>query len=147
MKYEQALSRAAALCSQSEQCESQITEKLRRWETSEADIARIIAYLYDENYLDTGRFCRAFVSDKLRQNHWGRLKIRMALRQLRLPEADIEQALQVDDEEYADILRHVLAVKARTLHDTDSYVRRTKLLRHASSRGFEAEVVFDLLPE
>ena len=64
-----------------------------------------------------------------------------------LPEADIEQALQVDDEEYADILRHVLAAKARTLRDTDSYVRRTKLLRHAASRGFEAEVIFDLLPD
>ena len=107
---------------------------MRRWETSEADIARIIAYLYDENYLDTARFCRAFVSDQLRQNHGG-------------PEADIEQALQVDDEEYAEILRHVLAAKARTLRDTDSYVRRTKLLRHAASRGFEAEVIFDLLPE
>ena len=148
MTYEQALSRTAALCSGAEYCERQIEEKLRRWEMEEADITRILQYLKDEKYIDSERFCRAFTSDKVRYNHWGRFKIRMALRQLDLPDTDIDQALRdIDEEEYLAILNKVLDAKARTLRDTDPYTRRAKLLRHAASRGFETDLAYDLMEE
>ena len=148
MTREQALNKAAALCSGAEYCERQIREKLRRWEVGEDDSTRILQYLKDEKYIDNERFCRAFTSDKLRYNRWGRFKIRMALRQLGLPDEDIDGALaDIDEEEYLSILNKVLDAKARTLHDTDPYVRRMKLVRHAASHGFETEEVLDLLPE
>ena len=40
MTYEQALNKAAALCSGAEYCERQILEKLRRWEIGEDDAER-----------------------------------------------------------------------------------------------------------
>ena len=148
MTYEQALSRTAALCSGAEYCERQIEEKLRRWEMEEADITRILQYLKDEKYIDSERFCRAFTSDKVRYNHWGRMKIRQALRFQHLPDEAISEALdQIDDSEYQEVLSQILAAKSRTLHDSDPYVRRAKLLRHAASKGFEADLVLSLLPE
>ena len=72
----------------------------------------------------------------------------MALRQLRLPDEDIDQALaDIDDEEYTDILNKVLDAKARTLRDTDPYQRRAKLVRHAASHGFETDLILDRLEE
>jgi regulatory protein len=148
MTYEQALNKAAAMCSGSEHCESQIAEKLRKWEVAEDDAERIIAYLKDEKYIDTARFSRAFVSDKFRYNHWGRMKIRQALRFLHIPDNDINEALDgIDEQEYRDALEKIIAQKDRTLHDTDPYVRRAKLVRHALSRGFETNIVLSLLPE
>ena len=148
MTYEQALSRAAALCSRSEHCESQVREKLRQWDVGEDDSDRIIEYLYNEKYLDNERFARAFVSDKFRYNQWGRMKIRQALRFLRLPDDAIGQALQeIDDEEYADALRKIIDAKARSLRDDDPRQRHAKLVRHALSRGFEMDLVLRLMEE
>ena len=148
MTYEQALSRAAALCSRSEHCESQVREKLRQWDLSEDESDRIIEYLYNEKYLDNERFARAFVSDKFRYNQWGRMKIRQALRFLRLPDDAIGQALQeIDDEEYASALRKIIDAKARSLRDDDPRQRQAKLVRHALSRGFEMDLVLRLVEE
>ena len=138
--------KAEALCAQGEHCASQIEEKLRRWGAEEADIAPIIEHLFSEKYLDNERFCRAFTFDKLRYNRWGRFKIRTALRTLGLPDACIQDAMaDIDEEEYLDILNKVLDAKARTLRDTDPYIRTGKLVRHAVSRGFETDLALDLV--
>ena len=148
MTYEQALNRAAALCSSGEHCEKQIREKLEKWEVAEDDANRIIERLCEGKFLDSRRFCHAFASDKLRYNQWGRFKIRMALRMLNLPDTDIQEALDaLDENEYRNILNKILDAKARTLHDTDSYIRTGKLVRFATSRGFEADLVFEFVKE
>lgn len=142
------LKKAAALCSRAEYCASQIEEKLRRWGADPEETARIIARLTEEKYIDEERYCRAFANDKFRYNHWGRMKIRQALRFQHLPDEAISEALdQIDDSEYQEVLSQILAAKSRTLHDSDPYIRRAKLLRHAASKGFEADLVLSLLPE
>ena len=147
MTFEQALSRMAALCSASEHCESEIREKLQKAAMSDSDIERIVARLYDEQYLDTARYCRAFAHDRLRFARWGRLKIQQALRMKRLPNADISDALQeLPENEYRQALNETIAQKERSLHDEDSFTRRGKLMRFAASRGFTADEIMDALP-
>ena len=89
----QALSALAALCSRGEQAESDLREKLRKWEVSPADADRIIQRLKEENFLSDERYARAFVRDKFRFNGWGRIKIAHALRQKHIDSQWIEQAL------------------------------------------------------
>ncbi|MCR4995261.1 MAG: RecX family transcriptional regulator [Bacteroidales bacterium] len=140
MDYEQALSRMAALCSVSEHCESEIRLKLQKAALSVDDTERVISRLYAEGYLNTERYCRAFAHDKLRFEHWGRVKIGQALHLKGLPHEDIRQALQdLNGEEYRQVLHGVLAQKAGTLHDEDERMRRAKLLRFAAGRGFSAD--------
>ena len=147
MTFEQALSRMAALCSASEHCESEIREKLQKAAMSDSDIERIVAWLYDEQYLDTARYCRAFAHDRLRFARWGRLKIQQALRMKGLPHADISDALQeLPENEYRQALNETIAQKERSLHDEDSFTRRSKLMRFAASRGFTADEIMDALP-
>ena len=139
----------AALCSVSEHCESEIREKLQKVVMSDSDIQRIIDALYDNDYLDTARYCRAFSRDKLRFAHWGRLKIQQALRMKGMPNSDISKALSELDEELGDdyrrILKEALEQKERTLHDEDDYTRRGKLIRFAASRGFTMDEILGLL--
>lgn len=146
MTYEQALGRMAALCSTAEHCESEIREKLQRAALTETDIQRIVDYLYDEQYMDTARYCRAFAHDRLRFAHWGRVNIQQSLRQRGLPESDIRHALDdLPSDEYSRVLEGLLEQKARSLHDEDDYTRRGKLIRFAAGRGFTIDEVLHAL--
>lgn len=146
MDFSTALSRMAALCSTSEHCESEIREKLQRADMTESDIQRIVDLLYDEQYLDTQRYCRALAHDKLRFAHWGRLKIQQALRLKGLPDSDIRQALdELPEEEYREVLLTLIRQKQRTLPDEDDYTQRGKLIRFATGRGFTIDEILDTL--
>jgi len=144
--YEIALTRMTALCSTAEHCESDVRERLQRAGLCAEDADRLVGFLYDEGYLDTGRFCRAFAHDKLRFAHWGRVKIAQALRLKGLPATDIDIALdELPETEYAEALHSVLDGKARTLRDEDEYTRRGKLIRFALGRGFAMDEILDAL--
>ena len=139
-KTDEAFNRMAALCSAAEHCESDVRERLQRVAMSADDIQRIVDRLYEEHYLDTMRYCRAFVHDRLRFNHWGRMKIQQALRQKGLPQQDISQALsELSEDEYTQVLSDLLAQKSCSLHTEDDYTRRGKLIRFALVRGFTME--------
>ncbi len=145
LTYEQALQRLSALCSRGEHSSAEVRRRALAWQLSEADAERLVDYLLDERYVDDARYCRAFVLDKLRYNHWGRMKIYQMLRMQGLDEADIRQGMEaIDEEEYRKILTHVVQSKARTLADEDPRQRQAKILRHAASRGFELDALFAL---
>lgn len=148
MTYEAALARMAALCSVSEHCELEIREKLQRAVVSAPDIDRIVERLYDEGYLNTARYCRAYALDKLRFTHWGRLKIEYALRGKGLPQEDIREALdELPEDEYQRVLHDLLQQKARMIVDDDEYTRRGKLMRYATGRGFTADEINNSLED
>jgi regulatory protein len=141
---EQALGRVARLCSGSEHCSSQIREKLLSWGISAEDADNIIGYLIKEKYIDDIRFSRAYSHDKFCYSRWGRVKIRQMLRHLHLTEAEIAEGLEVIPEEaYMQTITDVLRQKNRTLHDTDAYQRKVKLIRYLLSRGYEMELAID----
>lgn len=144
--YEQALARAAALCSGSEHCSSEIRKKLLLWGLSPTQTEKAISYLIDEKYIDNKRFCRAYCLDKFRYNHWGRIKITQMLRMLEMDTSDINEGLEaIPEEEYQEVLQHILEQKNKQLKDSDPYIRKGKLVRHALSRGFETDLTIDLL--
>ncbi|MBQ8453900.1 MAG: RecX family transcriptional regulator [Bacteroidaceae bacterium] len=141
---EEALGKAASLCSQSEHCIYQIEEKLFSWGISDKDAEGIVSRLVEEKYIDNRRFARAYCHDKFCYNHWGRMKIRQMLRHLRLADEEIAEGMStIPDEDYSEKLNDVLRAKDRTLKDTDKYLRKGKLVRHLLSRGFETELAVD----
>lgn len=137
----------AAFCSISEHCESEVRERLQKAGVSPDEADRIVDYLYDEQYLDAARYCRAFSRDRLRFAHWGRVKIQQALRLKGLPDADIRQALEeLPEDEYLSILRSILQQKRRSLpDDEDAYTLRGKLIRFATGRGFSMDEILEHL--
>lgn len=142
MNEQQALSRLAALCAKAEYCTGDIDVKLRRWGLDEAARKRVIDYLVAHRYVDDARYCRAFVNDKIRYNHWGRRKIEQALWQKRVPEAVSAPVLDaVPEEEYLDVLRPLLKAKWPSISAATDYERSMKLIRFAMGRGFEIELI------
>ena len=144
LTYEQALSRAAALCSGSEHCSSEIRKKLLLWGLSPTQSEKAITFLNEEKYIDSQRFCHAYCLDKFRYNHWGRIKISQMLRLLEMDSTDINEGLDaIPEEEYQEVLQHILEQKNKQLRDSDPYIRKGKLVRHALSRGFETHLILE----
>lgn len=139
---QQALVRLESLCAASEQCQYEIMQKLRRWGISAGDSDEIIKSLVSRKFVSDSRFAVAFVRDKYRFGKWGRRKIALALAQKHIGREQIYAAMdEIDQEEYSEILRSLMRVKAKTNKEGNSFEGRTKLFRSIASRGYETSLI------
>ena len=130
--------KAEVYCLAAERCPSEVEAKLQQWGASPETSAHILEHLQKERFVNTARFCRAFVRDKYRFTQWGRMKIIQALRMKQLSSEAITGGIaEIDEEEYLSILRDLLASKRKSIHAKDDYELNGKLMRFAMSRGFE----------
>jgi len=137
ISFEQALHRLAAYCSRGERCVFDLRQKMRQWEIPEEDQKKIVQRLQDEKFLDENRFCRAYVNDKWKYNHWGTQKIAAGLKEKQIPPSLIREALSgIDSEVNREQLRQLLANKRKTVKGGSEYEIRQKLIRFAIGRGF-----------
>ena len=139
---EESFLKASYYCSLSEHCIKKVREKLVQWESPKEFIDPIIEKLLEQDYLNEERFSRAFVKDKFRFNHWGRIKIQTHLRALEISSENIAKAMEeINEDEYAEILDEIVEKKRKTIKKGTDYEIRAKLLRHALSRGFEYDLI------
>lgn len=148
---EQVYNRLTALCARGEHCAYDLDQKMWRWGMADADERqRVIDRLADERYVDHRRYARAFVSDKLAFNGWGRRRIALELQARRIEKDVISEALAaIDEEEYARRLRDFVQTQWQRLlrDDADDRTRWQKLMQAAVRRGFESDLVSRALSE
>ena len=138
----EALNKAAAYCTLCECCISEVSTKLTAWGVPHGEQEKIIARLIEEKFIDEERYCRAFVNDKVRFNRWGRIKITAALREKRLPQEHIKEALEnIDEEIYLQSLQETIDIKRRELKGKEDFATQQKIIRHAASRGYEPALI------
>ena len=138
----EALNKAAAYCTLCERCISEVSAKLTTWGVPYALQEEIMARLTNEKFIDEARYCRAFVNDKVRFNRWGRLKITAALREKRLPQEYIKEAMEnIDENAYLQSLQETIDIKRRELKGKDDFATQQKIIRHAASRGYEPSLI------
>jgi regulatory protein len=144
----EALSALSRICSKKEVCSSEAIEKLDNWGISDSDKKEIIDYLIKEKYIDDVRYATHYASDKFRFNKWGKYKIASALKIKKLPEDIIGQALDlISTNDYRILLREELEKKMHSIPKSSSYELKGKLYRFAASRGFENDLILELLNE
>ena len=71
----------ASYCAYQERSLLEIEQKLSEYHFSEEEEAKLIERLEEENFFNQTRFAETFAQSKFRQQHWGRNKIRHALKQ------------------------------------------------------------------
>ena len=139
---QQAFQKLAALCAKGEHCQQEMLEKMRQWGVSEEDQATVMARLAGERYVDDQRFTRAFVSDKIRYNKWGRRKVEQALWLKHIDKAIVAQVLDdIPDVEYISVLKPLLKQKHRSTKAASEYELTMKLIKFAISRGFTMDII------
>ena len=118
-----------AYCARGEHCPSQLRRKVLTDGGTAEKAEQLINHLIEEDYINTARFCRAYVHDKVHYQAWGRNKIRAMLIGLELPHNDIDDALlTIDEQIYTDNLLRL----AQSNHNKT----REQQLRFLLQRGF-----------
>ncbi len=145
----EALQKARNLCSKVEKCSFDIIIYLQKKGFDESEISEIITVLKEESYIDDNRYAHHFTNDKYKFNKWGKVKISYNLRQKGLKEINIEAALsKIDLKEYREILKGLIIKKSKILNkDLDEYTAKTKILRYATTKGFEFDLVNSVIEE
>ena len=95
----QAMNRAAALCSRSEQAPADIRVKLLQWGLSADEASHVLDQLTSQGFIDEQRYAQAFVNDRFAFNGWGRVKIAHQLRLKGISSELINEAMNLLDEE------------------------------------------------
>ncbi len=144
-KYKRLLGKAEQMCVSRERCLKDIETKLDQWDTPANWIDKISESLLKNNFINEERYCRAFVKDKFTINKWGKIKIKIALKQKGISETDIEKGfLEIDNEAYNTLVDKLLQEKWRTLKGKN-FEKKAKAVRFLQSRGFENEIIFDAI--
>jgi regulatory protein len=146
MNNKEALIKIRSICSRQEQCRQDILVRLSKWDISESDSDKIMLILEKEGFVDHNRYATSFANDKLKFNKWGKVKIRWMLRQKDIPEDIIERALSlIDDDEYFNTLSGELKKKIKSLRSDNEYDKKGKLVKFATQRGFEYEIILKVI--
>lgn len=143
------LSRAERYCANEEQCRTSVRKKLCDWGAPLDLSGKIITRLVDQGFIDERRYARAYVSSKLRNQKWGRLKVIYQLRAKQVPPKFITEALsEISDEEYHQIMLDVANTKWQTYDPAEAHAkRRSKLVTFMASRGYESPEIQEMLNE
>jgi regulatory protein len=141
-----ALAKLKKFCAYRDRCHAEVRDKLIKLEIYGDDLEEVIAELILEGFLNEERYTRSFVRGKFRINHWGRNKIKQGLKAKKIPDSLIRLGMEeIDAEEYEKILATLLQKKSNTLKEANPAIHQKKLISYAMGRGFEYEVIRNVL--
>jgi regulatory protein len=141
-----ALEKAMAQCSRREYCSDDIRNKLSLWGVDNDDIGKILRILISDNFINEPRYATAFVRDKFKYNKWGKVKISAHLRGKKVPQDIISSALDsIDNDLYIKLLRELIEAHRKSVKAKNQYDLKAKLLRYGLSKGFESNLLYDIL--
>lgn len=141
------LRRCMQLCSKKEYCKYDILQKLKYWKVERAVAEKVVQALEKDGFIDEMRYAKAFVNDKFKLNHWGKMKIKYYLRQKNIAEGIVKVCLEnIVAEEYKGVLMNEIDKKWRAVKTASSFEKKQKVLNYLVSKGFEFDLIMDLLP-
>lgn len=145
---QQAYIKAQQTCAYQERCQQEMRDKLYEWGLYSDDVENIIANLITDNFLNEERFAKTYAGGKFRIKKWGRIKIKIELKKRKISDYCIRKAMEeIPDKDYISTLQQLIVKKGKEVKEKKTEVRNYKIAQYAISRGFEGELVWDLLRE
>jgi regulatory protein len=142
------LDKMAKYCAYQERCVKDVSDKLKTFDIPEEEKVKILEYLLDNRFVNNERFATSFVRGKINQSGWGVNKIRFHLIQKGIDKELIDEALgQTDEEVYRQRLIDILKTKAKTVKAATEYEKKRKLAAYAMQKGFEGNLVWEVLKD
>ena len=126
----------------------EVEDKLDELQYGEGDILATVARLKELNLLDDEAYAREFVRSRLATKPVSRQKLYLDLRAHKLPEETVRIVLdELPKETEADNALEVAKKFWRQMSTLEEPVRRERVLRRLTSRGFSAEASLAAIQE
>lgn len=140
--------RATRYCAYQERSHDEVRKKLHSLGLRNDAIDEALSRLITDGFINEERFAKAFSGGKFRIKGWGRLKIEQALKQHDISSRCIAIGLrEIDEEDYRATLKKLMRKKSNSIVSENLYKRRDVISRYVIAKGFEPELVWELLKE
>ncbi|NRF41486.1 regulatory protein RecX [Pedobacter foliorum] len=141
-----ALAKAEHYCAYQERSQQEIRNKLYEWGLWKNEVEEIISELIQTNFLNEERFTMAYVSGKFKIKKWGKMKIKQGLKLKGVTEKMISNALKtIDYDEYLETILVLANKKLPSIKENDAYKRKYKLTSYLMGKGFESNLISEVL--
>lgn len=138
--------KACSYCAYQERSQNEVRIKLYDLGLYPSDVELVIVDLIQENFLNEERFAIAYTLGKFRMKGWGKKKIKQGLKLKKVPEKLIANALKkIDDAQYLEKLNKLIGKKKDLLKEKNQLKERYKLTQYALMKGYESDLIFDVL--
>ncbi len=145
---EQALKKAESYCAYQERAQQEVRDKLYEWGLKSTDVEEAIAKLISSNFINEERFAKAYAGGKFRIKKWGKVKIRIELKKKNISEYCIKKGMaEIEFRDYIKTLNYILEKKSKEIPNRKSQIKNYKLAQYAISRGYESDLVWDIIKE
>lgn len=137
----------AKYCAYQDRCHWEVENKMVEFNLIPEAKDEILIYLIQHNFLNEERFAKSFARGKFNQKNWGRIKIRMELKKRKIPAKMIESALrEINEEDYLKTLQNLFEKKKSSLkNECESFKKKAKIRNYLLQKGFESEIIADLM--
>jgi regulatory protein len=134
-------------CAYQERSHKEVRSKLIEFKVYGNDLENIIIELIEENFLNEERFACALARGKFYFKHWGRNKIKHALKQHQVSDYCIKKAMQeVHEEDYLKTIEKLTSKKMEELKkERNSFAKMNKLKNYLLQKGYEYDYISEQL--
>ena len=133
-------------CAYQERSHHEVRKKLYDYGLYSSDVEQLISSLITEGFLNEERYAKTFAGGKFRIKKWGRNKIVHALEGNGISKNCIQAGLkEIDASDYQSTLVEIIQRKIDTVREENLFVKRDKVARYAIQKGFEPELVWELV--
>ncbi len=144
----QAFAKIQKYCAYQERSHQEVKYKLYSYGLYSGDVEELLSRLITENFVNEGRFAKAFAGGKFRIKKWGKNKIEHKLESLGLTKNCISRGLkEIDSTDYTKTLRSLIKKKEIEVSEKNPFAKRNKVARFAISKGYEPELVWETVKD
>lgn len=133
-------------CVYQDRCHAEVEQKMREFVLIPEAKEEILLYLMKENYLNEERFTRSYIRGKFNIKHWGKTKIKIHLKQKGITEKLINRCYdEIHEDDYLKTVKRLYENYESKLKGLKDYQKKSKTITYLRSRGFEYEVILQVI--
>lgn len=142
--FEQILKKLENYCAYQDRSEWEVYQKALELGCLPPSATKAVSILKEAGFVDEARYVQSAVRGKFKHNGWGKIKIKQYLKQKKVPDTLIQNALEseIAHEEYKKMLEKLGQNKWKSLSsEKDAYKKKQKTIRFLVGRGFESSLI------
>lgn len=145
---EQAYMKLKHYCAYQDRCHQEVKDKAYGLGLRKRDVEELTSRLIEENLLNESRFATGYARGKFRMKRWGRVKIIRGLKQRRVSDYCIREAIEeIPDQDYNRVLRKLARDKWSkiTSPGVNLFTKMAKTRNYLLQKGFESSLVGEVI--
>lgn len=144
--FEETKQKLVNYCVYQDRCHAEVEQKMREFVLIPEAKEEILLYLMKENYLNEERFTRSYIRGKFNIKHWGKTKIKIHLKQKGITEKLINRCYdEIHEDDYLKTVKRLYENYESKLKGLKDYQKKSKTITYLRSRGFEYEVILQII--